>query len=198
MLLVKQWLLCKVLKGKDGEKVIKMHFHYLLLHISRPWTIHLIGCIFFNKFTTNAFILRCVTRGGSLPAEFKYHVAFHVFFPPRPFLKISFFYISREIALELLILSATNSLVKDLQTEACCQFDPVWTEQELSFDRRARGPPLKYLSSCGIRVADTSHTHFALMSLHFMSSSSVWFQWAAVEESSSETETTTKQWLKKL
>lgn len=42
---------------KWKKKVIKMHFHYVLLHISGPWTIHLIGCIFFNKFTTNAFIL---------------------------------------------------------------------------------------------------------------------------------------------
>lgn len=33
-----------------------MHFHYVLLHISGPWTIHLIGWIFFNKFTTNTFI----------------------------------------------------------------------------------------------------------------------------------------------
>lgn len=38
-----------------------MHFHNVLLHISGPWTIHLIGCIFFNKFTTNAFILICFT-----------------------------------------------------------------------------------------------------------------------------------------
>lgn len=90
MLLVKQWLLSKVLKGIHGEKVIKMHFHYLLLHISGPWTIHLIGCIFFNKFTTNAFILICFTHCSfSLPetvaAEFKYHFAFHVFFPALSF-----------------------------------------------------------------------------------------------------------------
>lgn len=43
------------------KKVIKMHFHSVLLHISGSWTIHLIGCIFFNKFTTNAFILICFT-----------------------------------------------------------------------------------------------------------------------------------------
>lgn len=39
-----------------------MHFHYVLLHIPGPWTIHLIGCIFFNKFTTNEFILICFAR----------------------------------------------------------------------------------------------------------------------------------------
>lgn len=49
------------MKKEKKKKVIKMHFHNVLLHISGPWTIHLIGCIFFNKFTTNTFILICFT-----------------------------------------------------------------------------------------------------------------------------------------
>lgn len=148
-MLVNRWLLCKTFKGILGEKVIKctsIYFCYIFL--DREPSIWLVVCFSINLLLMHLFWY------GSLVAVSLYLKQFllnwNLSFVLYLFAFFNFrelFQVCREIAVALLILTTMKTLQTHPKTEACCHFDPARTDQQLSFDRRARGPALKSLSS---------------------------------------------------
>lgn len=109
-----------------------MHFHSVLLHISGSSTIHLTGCMFFNKFTTIAFFpLWFTCCNFSLTANLSATLL------PKKCLLLQ---LSSFAFLPLLILPTVKHITES-QTGARSQFDPARTERRPSFDRRGPRAP---------------------------------------------------------
>lgn len=149
------------------KKVIKMHFHNVLLHTSGPWTIHLIGCIFFNKFTTNTCILIvllvAVSAGRQaclLKCYLKVLQNLKITLPHSPALSfLQIFFRSRERLLFLAPYLKNHKHFTERSSNWSLQsIWPCMNRAAAQFWQAGPGPALKYLGSCAIRAADISHT----------------------------------------